>query len=98
MIIKNYSNPKGPAVPAANLQIIEDVTDVYVHACCFNPQSTGNTDESGPTTFYGTEDQPMNVLTRHIDFTRYGVRSRLVVSNHAYICSNEGKTIEKVSA
>lgn len=100
MIIKNYCNPKGKSMaPAANLQIIEDVTDVFVHAGCFNPESIGDMlgDGGGPTTFYGTEDQPFNTLTRHIDFTRHGVKCRLIVTNHAYICNDRGQTVEKVS-
>ena len=37
--------------------------------------------------------------TRHVqyvDFTRNGLRCRLSVFGHAYICNNEGKTIQKV--
>jgi len=34
---------------------------------------------------------------RHIDYTRNGVRTRLIVRNYAYICNDQGKTIEKVS-
>lgn len=98
MIIKNYCNPKGMAPnPATDLQIIEDVTDVFVHAGCFSPDSIGTDDRPGPTTFYGSDNQPMNTLTRHVDFTRHGVRSRLVVTDHAYICNDRGQTVDKVS-
>jgi hypothetical protein len=96
MIIKNYCNPKSLCqMPAADLSIIEDVTDIYVHANCFSPESIG--DMTGTTTVYGCDDQPTNKLTRHVDFTRHGVRCRLIVTNHAYICSDAGKTIDKVS-
>ena len=102
MIIKNYCNPKPvshePYLPpvAANLQIIEDVTNVFVHAGCFNPERPCS-DGNDPTTYYGTENQPMNTMTRWVDFTRYGVRCRLVVTDRAYVCNDEGKTVEKVS-
>ena len=100
MIIKNYCNPKGSIPPAANLSILEDVTDVFVHAGCFNADSIGDMigDGCGPTTFYGTDHQPINTFTRHIDFTRHGIKCRLVVTNHAYICNDRGQTVEKVSA
>lgn len=101
MIIKNYCNPKSLSqMPAADLQIIEDVTDIYVHANCFSPQGIGPSnipDGSGPTTYYGTEDHVVNSMTRLIDFTRHGIRCRLVVTNHAYICNDRGQTVDKVS-
>ena len=97
MIIKNYHQPKGPTKPASDLQIIEDVTDVLVYAGCFNPSSIGDIGEAGVTTVYGSENQPANSLTRHIDFTRNGIRARLIVTDHAYICNDQGKTVEKVS-
>lgn len=102
MIIKNYHNPKGTILkPGADLSIIEDVTDVLVHAGCFNPENIGSastvSNSNDPTTFYGTDNEPINGLTRHIDFTRRGVKCRLVVTAYAYICNDEGKTVEKVS-
>jgi len=103
MIIKNYCNSKSQVqvMPAADLQILEDVTDVFVHAGCFSPDTIGDDahhGHGGPTSFYGTDDQPINTLTRHIDFTRHGIRCRLLVTNHAYICNDRGQTVEKVSA
>lgn len=112
MIIKNYfSPPMLPAVPALDLQIIEDVTDVIVYAPCFNAGEIGDIDSAGVTTVYDTNPDAGKCgvassstspayagLTRRIDFTRKGVRSRLIVHDHAYVCNDEGRTIEKVSA
>lgn len=106
MIIKNYHQPKLAGVPhnspspANDLQIIEDVTDVLVYAGCFSAATIGENigDGAGPTSVYGTENQSLHNLNRHIDFSRRGVRCRLIVTDHAYICNDEGRTVEKVSA
>ncbi len=107
MIIKNYhTTPMQAQSPALDLQIIENVTDVLVYARCYNADDIGDLTASGVTTVYGGPEisdakctQPsVPKLARHIDFTRNGVRSRLIVQHHAYICNDEGRTVEKVSA
>lgn len=106
MIIKNYYNP--PMLtpqPALDLQIIEDVTDIIVYAACFNADEIGDLQAANVTTVYGgpeigtgkcTSTVQVPKIARRIDFTRHGVRSRLIVMDHAFICSDEGKTIERV--
>ena len=99
MIIKNYTSP-GSLTPALDLQIIENVTDVFVRAGCYSAANgaEGMGESGSPTTVYGDERVDPNKFTRHVDFSREGVRCRLIVTNHAYICNDRGQTIEKVSA
>lgn len=98
MIIKNYHQPKGEPRPALDIQIIEDITDVLIYASVYSADKPMlGAEEAGVTSLYGGDNQTSNRLNRHIDFTRNGVRSRLVVTDYAYICNDQGKTVEKVS-
>lgn len=110
MIIKNYVSAPEKDLPGLDLQIIEDCHDVYVHGVCCDLTFIGDIEKAGirnvmcayPENFdNGPRDANGNsgILTRHVDFTNsLGIRTRLVVTNIAYICTDEGKTIEKVSA
>lgn len=40
--------------------------------------------------------QPKFLAAKFIDFTRNGLRCRLSVYGYAYVCNDEGRTIEKV--
>ncbi len=113
MIIKYY----GYAFPQ-NLNIIEDVTDVLVHAGLHTAKSDAtpvgpDVDHAGIKNHYildtyvelfgdprsgGTNEPeaPEFLAAKFIDFTRNGIRSRLAVYGRAYVCNNDGKTIEKV--
>lgn len=109
-----HTPPMLAAQPALDLQIIEDVTDVLVYAGLSEVGQIGNLEKAGVTTVYCSGDnnhENKTVIgygqgqvggaprfTRHIDFTRRGVRCRLIVTEHAYVCNDEGKTVEKVSA
>jgi hypothetical protein len=108
MIIKNYISASAEDQPGLDLQIIEDCTDVLVHATCFDLAYIGDIEKAGirnvmanyPENFEnGNRDRNGNsgILTRHIDFTRNGIRTRLVVTKYAYICNDDGRTVEKVS-
>lgn len=96
MIIKNYHSPM-PSQPALDLQIIEDVTDVLVHAGCIKSGSIGDLEKDGVTSVYGSENAGTD-WNRFVDFTKQGVRCRLIVTNWAYVCNDDGKMIEKVSS
>lgn len=108
MIIKNYfTQPKHSLSPCLDLQILENVTDVTVYANCYNAGEIGDPHADGVTTIYdtdpdrhkcGTTNMSSAMMTRRIDFTRNGIRCRLIVHNHAYVCNDEGRTVEKVSA
>lgn len=102
MLIKNYYSPNSQS-PALDLQIIEDVTGVLVHSGCFN--GIGDPTADGINSVYDNRIPPNAAVTlppsivRHIDFTnKDGVRSRLIVTNHAYVCNDRGQTVEKVTA
>lgn len=114
MIIKYY----GYAFPQ-NLNIIEDVTDVLVHAGLHTATEDNipvgpNIDHAGIVNHYTydlsnelfpgivaganlkADDAPRFLAAKFIDFTRNGIRCRLAVYGRAYVCNNDGKTIEKV--
>ncbi len=113
LIKNYFTPPLHAAQPALDLQIIEDVTDVIVYAGCFDQDNIGSIESAGVTSVYDNGEPlhpeafkgrgsvgggPVR-LCRHVDFTRKadGVRCRLIVRHHAYICNDTGKTVEHVN-
>jgi len=104
MIIKNYF-AVNPLSPGLDYELIENCTDILVYAGSMSIGHIGNIEAAGVTSVYDRTagkaiacDAQMNThkLTRHIDFTRNGVRSRLIVTDEAYILNDNGKTVETV--
>lgn len=102
MIIKYYTH----AFPTV-IHILENVTDIRIDKNIYPLGTIGSLQSSSPSSVYtfGDEFEGKPVLpvgepvgNCFIDFTRNGVHSRLLVSNFAYVCNDEGKPIEKVSA
>lgn len=103
MLIKYY---KYSETPAADLCIIEDVENVVVHGGLFELSSLGDDhaiisnhylyDEK----LYGTPRTPdvQMPMKKMITFRKDGILCRLSVVGTAYVCNNDGKTIEKVAA
>ncbi len=104
MIIKVYTN-KFPT----EMFILEDCSDIRIDT---NIHKFGYVGIDTPSSVYSYDGEgtdmancgrsikstpELSVGTCHVDFTRKGVRSRLLVSNYAYVCNDQGKTIEKVS-
>lgn len=101
MLIKVY--PKR-GIPPEEVYILEDCTNIRVdhnihpyshHGDLSDISSVYYFNNEGDVFFSGTYEKPVG--TCHIDFLRGGVKIRLLVSNYAYICNDQGKTIEKVS-
>lgn len=100
MLIKNYVFDQDCAPAGGKVNIIEKVTDVTVH---MNPYAGA---ENGPRlegpampTTWIEQSAPSNPndYFYFVDYTdKNGVRSRLKVTAYAYICNDEGKTVEKV--
>lgn len=104
MLIKyygyDYANPEIPAPTAPDLFIIENIENVVVHGGVFG------TDDHGPDIntvqihrFYDrdSEIQAARPSKKLITFTKDGSVNRLQVYGTAYVCNNDGETIEKVS-
>ena len=99
MLIKVYSGS-----PAGKLNLIENCSDVVVDMNSYTPAQNGDQARGGALDpvfwldFYDSESVDTQ-NNKFIDFTdKNGVRTRLRVTAFAYICNNEGKTIEKVIA
>ena len=108
MIIKNYSYPKagiisntpGPAL-GATLHILENVSDVVVHLSSFQGNLTNGPYFEGPAMpvvfIEHAEPSSPSDAFYFVDFTdTKGVRSRLKVTAYAYLCNDQGKTVEKI--
>lgn len=96
MIIKNYALGIG-----GKLHITENVTEVVIHTTQYRGKSTGPGDDSSgynsPNTWIYQDDVADEQHVAFIDFRKDGIRCRLYVTNFAYVCTDEGKTIEKVT-
>lgn len=99
MLIKVYTH----AFPTV-LHILENVTDIRIDHNIRQLGSIGDDVDGRSVYTFGdeftreyTKGEPKPAGNCTIDFLRDGVRSRLLVANFAYVCNDEGKTIEKVS-
>jgi len=83
--------------------IIENANNVKVHTATFILPEGERPDDYGPKPsvpllYMANEESYGNREVKYIDFTNYsGERVRLEVHGTAYVCSNEGKTIETVA-
>lgn len=99
MIIKAYTNEfPGKCV------LIDSAEDVVVHRNLFSNQSVGP-DFGQINTLRYIDDPEKKAETdascdqfMFIDYVQKGIGTRLVIRNYAYVCNDDGKTIEKVSA
>lgn len=101
MIIKAYSGHI-----MGHISIYEKVKDVVVHLGCYD--DTGPTIDERSHLMPSTWIEPLeyNGVTpeelenyKYIDFTNEdNIRCRLRVGSFAYICNDDGKTVEKVIA
>lgn len=97
MIIKYYDYILSPV---SDLFIIENVENVVVHGALFQSDDTGpDINQYQLHLFYDNDqlisnDKPSKKL---ITFRQNGVTCRLAVYGTAYICNNDGETIEKVA-
>lgn len=91
MIIKNYTLGMGGSV-----SIIEGVEDVTVHLNTFKGKNTGQVTPHTPNSWIYQDDVADDQDVRFIDFKKDGIYHRLYVTNFAYVCNDEGKTIETV--
>ncbi len=93
-----------------SLHIIDDAEDVVVHQGNYalpigTHEPALNFRGWGPTPQYW-EDEDIHLYghpahtnggtLRIVDYTKNGIRKRALISKLAYICNNQGKTIEKV--
>lgn len=100
MIIKNYVYDR-KSISGGRVEIYENARDVVVHLGAFTGESyvgpeVGNGPLSPTTHLYPSEAHEGDFY-HFIDFTdNDGVRCRLRVTAYAYVCNDQGKTIEKV--
>jgi hypothetical protein len=92
MIIKAYELMQ---TPTDKIHIFDHVTDVIVDTNIYSSDFKGV--EYVPSVIHTGENVTSDQERCHVDFTRDGIRHRLIVFGHAYICSDDGKTIQKVS-
>jgi len=94
MLIKVYT------IWTEDLFILENVSDVKIHANCKNyPPETGSlSDPSTQIVYDQCADGEKYPPAKVIDFTQDNLRKRLYVFNKAYVCNDRGQTIEKVDA
>lgn len=96
MLIKIYSRFDN------TLHIIDGVTDVSVKDgnVSYNPHRPIDPELSGKDLFLEVrapdEDYETEYVTREITYAKDGI-CRLFICGVAYICNDDGKTIEKVS-
>jgi hypothetical protein len=98
MLIKNYLSQNHES-PCLDCQIIDGCEDVVIYANFFNRGEIGDLNVASVVSVIDQGDclWEEDRFCRHIDFTKNSVRTRLIVKNHAYVCNDQGKTIEKVS-
>lgn len=91
--------------------IYDNVKDVIIHTNLYSGADAGpgasvvaTCNPHDPTTWIEDGAPIAQAATvegynfKYVDFTRDGVRCRLKVGNYAYLCNDEGKTIEKIKA
>lgn len=104
MLIKYYSylpnNNNGHAPVSADLTIIEKCENVIVHGGVYSLNDTGPESHTQIAFMfldvfdYVLQDSaPCKLIT----FYKDGQLTRLAVYGTAYVCNNDGETIEKVS-
>jgi len=97
MLIKYYDYTLSPV---SDLFIIENIENVVVHGAIFQPEEMGpDINQVQNHLFYDNDvlietDRPSKKL---ITFRKDGCIQRLAVYGTAYICNNDGETIEKVA-
>jgi len=104
MIIKYYTylpnNNDGHGPVAPDLIIIENCENVVVHGGIFGSNDTGpDINRSQIQNFLDNGDYIMQDLPpkKLITFAKGGFVQRLEVYGTAYVCNDDGKTVEKVS-
>lgn len=104
MLIKYYSylprNNDGHGQIAPDLTIIENVENVVVNGGVFQHDNIGpDFDKIKVNNFLDNFDYIMQDLPfkKLITFTKGGFLQRLEVYGTAYVCNDDGKTVEKVS-
>lgn len=104
MLIKYYgylpNNNDGHAPTAPDLTIIENCEGVVVHGGVYSKDATGPDINSVQVhLFYDNDDYIMQDLPpkKLITFFKNGCTHRLQVYGTAYVCNDNGETIEKVS-
>lgn len=91
MLIKYYT----AGIP--NLHIIENVSNVVANAGFYDHRKDSACDFSKSILDKISDDENWPRETLTIDYVKEGTKFRLFVFGVAYICNNEGKTIEKVT-
>lgn len=99
MIIKAYTNQfPGQCV------LIDGAQDVIIHRNLFSDRDVGPDYGINITCMRYIDDPEkdteIKAPTDHfmfIDYVQKGIGTRLVIRNYAYVCNDDGKTIEKVS-
>lgn len=104
MIIKYYTylpnNNDGHGPVAPDLIIIENCENVVVHGGIFGSDETGpNTNVIQRLILLDNNDYLMQDIPpkKLITFRKDGFVQRLEVYGTAYVCNDDGKTVEKVS-
>lgn len=100
MLIKYYGYiPESPP-SSPDLFIIEDVTNLIVHGGIFNAFETGPDISVVQINLFYDKDAQIKAeepFKKLISFVKNGEVNRLAVFGTAYVCNNDGETIEKVS-
>lgn len=91
MLIKLYTSGL-----ATDLHIIEGVSSPVVHHGQFNYSNNGPRLEY-PNILCEENTPQDDAQVKYISYSKDGRWQRLAVLNYAYICNDEGRTVEKVA-
>lgn len=107
MLIKIYTEISNCTPSSEQLHIIENVKDVVIHQGNWDTPSWLNSPVASPHVPWGPEPRHLLIEPFHadskdtvrvIDYTADGERKRALVKSLAYVCNDNGKTIERVIA
>jgi len=91
MLIKLYTSGL-----AKDLHIIENVSSPVVHEGQYFYSNNGPRLEY-PNILCEENEPPEDAQVKYISYSKDGRWQRLAVLNYAYICNDEGRTVEKVA-
>ena len=98
MLIKLYV--KLSEGPTTEMHIIDNVSDVVCYDKVYSGRHKGPHMDSEflrPQVHMDYGKFKEERMFQYIDYNQHGVACRLLVDNMAYVCNNEGKTIEKIT-
>lgn len=102
MLIKNYVYDRNCAPAGGKTFIIDGISEIVVHhTSCSGSENGPRWEGPNMPVCWIDQSEPTSPEDHFffVDYTdKLGVRCRLKVTAYAYICNDEGRTVEKVGA